>query len=173
MVKILSIGGAVQDVFLSNSPEFKAVCEDPHQCFMKLELGAKANVNKIDFSTGGGATNAAVTFARQGLDSYFMGVVGDDVAAHAVLTDLDSEGVDTRHVRTSQQYNTGYSVILLAPSGERTILTYRGASTHYIHRDIASENIDADWIYMSSMSGQIDIADDIFSQIATVQALFK
>ncbi len=163
MVKILSIGGAVQDVFLSNSPELKAVCENPHECFLQLELGAKANVNKIDFSTGGGATNASVTFARQGLHAQFMGVIGDDPAGQAVLSDLDREGVDTEHVRTSLEYNTGYSVILLAPTGERTILTYRGASTHYAHRDINLNNVEVDWIYMSSMSGQMAIVDEVLA----------
>ena len=164
MVRVVSVGGAVQDVFLSQSPEFNAVCERPEECFIRLELGAKADVNNIHFSTGGGATNAAVTFARQGFDSTFMGVVGDDPAAQAVLAELDKEGVDTQHVRVSKKYHTGYSVLLLAPSGERTILTYRGASTHYSKHDIASDNIDADWIYMSSMSGQMEIVSQILAK---------
>lgn len=162
MTKILSIGAAVQDVFMSHSDEFTAVCENPHECFMKLELGGKADVNKIDFTTGGGATNAAVTFARQGLEAEFMGAVGDDPAAHAVLSDLDREGVDTTHVTTSKRYNTGYSVLLLAPNGERTILTYRGASTHYKVDDFAMAESDADWLYISSMSGKMDVLDQIF-----------
>lgn len=161
MVRVVAIGGAVQDVFLSQSPEFNAVCEKPDECFVKLELGSKADVNNIHFSTGGGATNAAVTFARQGFDSTFVGVVGDDPAAQAVLADLDSEGVDTQHVRVSKKYHTGYSVLLLAPSGERTILTYRGASTHYTKNDVVIDSINADWIYMSTMSGQMEIVDQI------------
>ena len=164
MVRIIAIGGAVQDVFLSQSPEFNAVCERPEECFMRLELGAKADVNNIHFSTGGGATNAAVTFARQGFEASFMGVVGDDPAAQAVLADLDKEGVDTQYVRVSKKYHTGYSVLLLAPNGERTILTYRGASTHYAKNDIAIDEIDADWVYMSSMSGQMDIVNQIVTE---------
>ncbi len=164
MVKILSIGAAVQDVFLSHSDEFKAVCINPHECFMQLTLGSKADVNKIDFTTGGGATNAAVTFARQGLEAEFMGSVGDDPAAAAVLADLDKEGVDTTHVHTSKRYNTGYSVLLLAPNGERTILTYRGASTHYTLNDFDFSDVDADWLYISSMSGQMDVVDQVFAE---------
>lgn len=164
MVKILSIGAAVQDVFLSHSDEFKAVCLNPHECFMQLTLGSKADVNKIDFTTGGGATNAAVTFARQGLEAEFMGSVGNDPAAAAVLADLDKEGVDTSHVHTSKRYNTGYSVLLLAPTGERTILTYRGASTHYTLNDFDFSDTDADWLYISSMSGQMDVVDQVFAE---------
>lgn len=164
MVKILSIGAAVQDVFLSHSEEFKEVCKNPHECFLQLTLGSKADVNKIDFTTGGGAMNAAVTFARQGLDSEFMGAVGDDPAAHAVLSELDKEGVAAGRVTTSKHYNTGYSVLLLAPSGERTILTYRGASTHYTINDFDLTGVSADWLYISNMSGKMDILDKIFTQ---------
>lgn len=164
-IKILSIGAAVQDVFLSHSDEFKPVSDaSVHEQFMKLELGAKADVNNIDFSTGGGATNAAVTFARQGLRAQFMGTIGHDPAGRAVLDDLDAEGVDTSYVSYSDTYNTGYSVLLLAPSGERTILTYRGASTHYDARNFDLSNSDADWLYVSSMAGGMDTLHKIFTQ---------
>jgi len=163
-IRILSIGAAVQDVFMSHSDEFAAVCEKPEECFMKLELGAKADVNNITFSTGGGATNAAVTFARGGHHAMFMGTIGHDPAGQAVLDDLDRELVDTTHVSYSQKYQTGYSVLLLAPNGERTILTYRGASTHYEAKHFDLSEVDADWLYVSSFAGQMDILDTIFRQ---------
>ncbi|MEI6053973.1 MAG: carbohydrate kinase family protein [Candidatus Saccharibacteria bacterium] len=166
MIKILSIGAAVQDVFLSHSLEFKPVTDIPaHEIFMKLDLGAKADVNNIDFSTGGGATNASVTFARQGLHALFMGTIGHDPAGNAVLDDLDKEGVDTTHISYSDKHKTGYSLLLLAPSGERTILTYRGASTHY---ELKNFNIDQtegiDWIYLSSLAGNTELLDKILNQ---------
>lgn len=164
MVKILSVGAAVQDVFLSQSDEFAAVCKNPDECFFELPLGAKADVNKISFSTGGGATNAAVTFARQGLDAEFIGSIGHDPAADAVIADLDKEGVITSRVTVSRRYNTGYSVLLLAPNGERTILTYRGASTHYEFTDFDFSGVDADWLYVSSLAGKMDALDALFSE---------
>ena len=128
-MRIVTVGAAVQDVFLSNSDAFAPVCTNPDTCFSMLELGAKADVNSIFFSTGGGATNAAVTFARQGLETRFLGVIGRDPAGQAVLDALDRENIDTSLVKYSDTHNTGYSVLLVAPNGERTILTYRGAST--------------------------------------------
>lgn len=162
--KILAIGAAVQDVFLSQSEDFAPVCKNPHECFFKLELGAKADVNNIDFSTGGGATNASVTFARQGLPSMFMGTIGHDPAGQAVLADLDAEGVDASKISYSEKLNTGYSVLLLAPSGERTILTYRGASTHYDARNFNLTDSNADWLYVSSMAGSMEVLDKVFTQ---------
>lgn len=164
MTTIVSIGAAVQDVFLSQSDEFKAVCLNPHDCFMQLELGAKADVNKITFSTGGGATNASVTFARQGLNALFIGTIGHDPAGEAVLADLDRENVDTSRVSYSKRYNTGYSVLLLAPNGERTILTYRGASTHYDIKNLDISDVEADWLYVSSVAGSMDALDDVFTK---------
>lgn len=169
MTSILSIGAAVQDVFLSHSDELKPVSDKTaHEQFLKLELGAKADVNKIDFSTGGGATNAAVTFARQGLHAVFMGTVGHDPAGNAVLQDLDTEGVDCRFVSYSDSLNTGYSVLLLASNGERTILTYRGASTHYDIHNFDLSEVQADWLYVSSMAGSLDVLDKIFHQAKTL-----
>ncbi|PID33100.1 hypothetical protein CR969_02520 [Candidatus Saccharibacteria bacterium] len=164
MVRIISVGAGVQDVFLSHSDALKPVCENPEHCFTELELGSKIDVNQINFSTGGGATNGAVTFARQGHNAVFMGVIGDDPAGQSVLDDLDKEGVDTSLVVTSEQYNTGYSVLLLAPNGERTILTYRGASTHYHPQDFNFDNLEADWLYVSTLAGQMKILHSLFSK---------
>lgn len=164
-VRIVSIGAAVQDVFLSHSEEFRPVSDKSAQeQFMQLTLGGKADVNKIDFSTGGGATNASVTFARQGLEAVFMGTIGRDPAGTAVLEDLDHEGVDASHVSYSDKYNTGYSVLLLAPTGERTILTYRGASTHYDAKNFNLHGLEADWLYVSSLAGSMEALDKIFTQ---------
>jgi sugar/nucleoside kinase (ribokinase family) len=165
MVKILTIGAAVQDVFLSHSPEFKPVADKTaDELFLKIELGSKNDVNNINFSTGGGATNAAVTFARQGLEVEFMGTIGHDPAGNAVLEDLDKEGVDTSKISYSDKHKTGYSVVLLASTGERSFLTYRGASTHYDIKNFDLGDSNADWLYVSSMAGNMDVLDKIFTQ---------
>ena len=165
MVKVLTIGAAVQDVFLSHSPELKPVSDKTaDELFLKIELGSKNDVNNINFSTGGGATNAAVTFAKQGLHAQFMGTIGHDPAGRAVLDDLDKEGVDTAYVSYSDKYSTGYSVVLLASNGERSFLTYRGASTHYDIKNFNLSESDVDWLYSSSMAGNVDVLDKIFNQ---------
>lgn len=165
MVKILTIGAAVQDVFLSHSPELKPVAEKTaDELFIEIKLGSKNDVNNINFSTGGGATNGAVTFARQGLDTEFMGTIAHDPAGNAVLEDLDKEGVDTTYVSYSDKHHTGYSVVLLASTGERTFLTYRGASTHYDIKNFDLDDSPVDWLYVTSMAGCMDILDKIFRQ---------
>jgi ribokinase len=163
--KIVSVGAAVQDVFMSQSDEFTPVTDKSlHEQVMQLEMGGKADVNKIDFSTGGGATNASVTFARAGLQAIFMGTIAHDPAGQAVIEELDSENVDTSHVSYSDKFHTGYSMLLLAPNGERSILTYRGASTHYDIRNFDLSTISADWLYVSSVAGQMAMLSKLFHQ---------
>ncbi len=163
-MKFLSVGAAVQDVYLSHSDALDPVKDEDGSFYAELKMGGKADVDFIHFSTGGGATNAAVTFARQGFSSTLMGTIGHDPAGVAVKEALSQEGVDAR-LNYSEKYNTGYSLILLANNGERTILTYRGASTHYesIHYDL-SDFGQADWLYMSNLGGSMDILEKLFRQ---------
>ena len=156
---ILVIGAATQDVFLHNSRDIKTVQENNHDLFT-LEMGSKIDINKIDFATGGGATNAAVTFAS------FMGTIGSDLAGQQVLKKLDAEFVDTSRVEISENYNTDYSTVILAPNGERTILTYRGASSRIFADNFKLRPREFDWIYVSNLSGRFDVLDNIFREAA-------
>src|SRR5690554_1301907 len=125
--KILTIGKATQDVFLQ-SDEF-----DPHHegkiVYTQLPLGVKMEVSNVTFATGGNASNVAVTLARQGLPVEYMWTLGHDPASETVLRDLDSEGIATNRVVRKEHYQAGYSTILIATNGERTILNHRGVST--------------------------------------------
>lgn len=159
-IKILSIGAAVQDVYLMGKI-FSPHCEENY-CIEEFVLGSKNDIEGVVFSTGGGATNASVTFSRQGLHSYYMGHIGNDIAGHAILDDLHKNDVDTSLVGFSKDHGTGYSTLLLSPDGERTILTYRGASTHYSLVPEDFHGAKPDWIYLSSMEGNFDLLKVIF-----------
>jgi ribokinase len=148
---ILSIGKATQDVFLRDD-EF-----DPHKegkvLYTHLPLGAKLDISEAHFTTGGNATNVAVTFARQGLHSRYMWVLGkDDPVSRSVLDELDREMVDTHHVRQQPDIRASYSTILLASTGERTILNFHGSVPH--PQDIARQ-FDAfdgvNWVYPTAL----------------------
>ena len=150
-IRIISIGAAIQDIFLRG--KVFAAHKEGKQEIQEFVLGSKNEVESIVFSTGGGATNAAVTFARHGFDSGYMGMIGDDIAGKAVLEALHKDGVDTALVSIDKQHNTGASVILLSPNGERTVLTYRGASNQYAIDEHDFDSAHAQWLYISSLSG--------------------
>ena len=120
MVRISALGAASQDVFITGQG-IKAELdprtnEHMEEFSEEFKLGAKLNVDTITFATGGGATNAAVTFARQGLESRFIGKLGNDVAAHGVIQELDKELIETRIIH-HDTLGTQYSKILLADTG--------------------------------------------------------
>ena len=154
-IKIISIGAAVQDVILRGRI-FEAHKDENGEKVEEFSLGSKNEVEAVTHSTGGGATNASVTFARQGLRSFYMGKIGDDVPGKVVLETLRQDNVDTSLVGYNKELGTGFSAILLSPSGERTVLTYRGASSQYHLKETDFFNTTADWLYISSLSGDVD-----------------
>ncbi len=163
--KILTIGKATQDVFLKSSKSFKT---HRHKgvLYEQLPLGQKLELDEVIFSTGGNVTNAAVTFARQGIHSKYIWALGTDPASEAVLSALDKEGVDTSDVKQDKEYQASYSTILLASSGERTILNFHGtklASDGHPLDFSALEN--ADWLYLSSL-GDIKLLEKIITLAA-------
>ncbi len=161
---MLAIGTATQDVFLSGE------ALQPHrhgkELFEELKLGSKLTLDAIVFATGGNAMNAAVTFARQGLHSSFMGVIGDDPAGQAVTRVLDDEDIDTTYLHVADDQTTSYSTILLAPTGERTILNYSGAKIGHGKHTVDMHALDGDWLYISSMGGSMQLLADVVDAAA-------
>lgn len=168
MARIVSVGAALQDVYLIDHDDFGT---NSRGFFNQLELGTKVDIDKIQFSTGGGATNAATTFARNGHESIFMGCIANDPAGTAIINALDDEGIDNSYVSYAENIHTGYSVLLLAPNGERTILTCRGASAKF---DILNpddlENIYPDWLYVTTFRGNMDMLDQFFTKAKSLGA---
>jgi len=162
MFDCITVGAAIRDVFLK-SKEFKSR-RDPKSknlTDLVLPLGSKINVDEMVFETGGGATNAAVTFTRQGLRTACICRIGSDPGGKAIEDFLHSEGVDTRLVIKDREHYTGYSIILTAESGERTILVYRGASAHFNEEFVPKSKLDAKWLFISSLGGDVSLLKDL------------
>lgn len=167
MARVVCLGSALQDVYLKDRDDFSEMEIDGKSYFDRLELGQKVDIDSVFFSVGGGATNAAVNFARGDHETIFMGSIGRDPAGRAVLDLLDKENVDTSYIEYAPKFHTGYSVLLLAPSGERTILTYRGASSKFDNLDPDDlDLISPDWLYVTSLRGDMDTLHRFFTKCA-------
>ena len=94
-----------------------------------------------------------MTLARQGLDTaYAWGLGKDDPASQSILAELDREGVDTTRVVEDEKYQAGYSVIMIATNGERTILNHRGHTfTSRSHKLRLDDIKQFDWVYPTSL----------------------
>ena len=131
MLDVITIGSATRDVFLkSEGFEIRKHADSPtgiEQCF---PLGAKIEIKDVVFTTGGGGTNTAVTFSRQGLKTGSVGSVGDDFNGREVIKELKREKVKL-FFNVHKDDFTAYSVILVYPNAERTILSYKGEGQHF------------------------------------------
>ena len=161
--KITAIGAATLDTFLIGKALRAKRDVRTHDYVTQFPLGEKIEIDQVVFSTGGGASNAAVTFARQGLNSKYVGKIGDDLPGREILAALRSEKVNTHDVAVDLDGATGYSTILLAPRGERTILVYRGASEDLNAADLKLSKLDSDWVYLSSLAGNLSLLAKILT----------
>ncbi len=82
------------------------------------------NPARISHTRGGSAANVAAAAASL-VPTRFIGKVGADATGEALAATLASAGVD---VRVQREGRTGSIVILVDETGERTMLTDRGAA---------------------------------------------
>ena len=160
MYDIVSIGSATRDVFmgLDEAKTFKSDDYSSGQA-MCFSLGSKLEIKKIIFTSGGGGTNAAVTFARQGLKTACVGSLGDDLNGKELLAELQSEGIDVSHFQKHNQDFTAYSVILVDKSGERTILSYKGEGQHFEFVEVPFDKLQSKWLFLDSLGGHYDLLE--------------
>ncbi len=159
---VISLGTATLDVFL-RSPEMQIEKEADGKDIC-VRYGAKLEVNEIHFETGGGGTNTAITFARQGLKTAAVAQIGEDFAGQKVITDLKREGVVTSFLDVRKEIFTDYSTILWAADGGRTILIYRG-KTRLEEEGIAWDKMRAHWFYVASLEGNLGILKRIIRDL--------
>src|SRR5699024_5666389 len=81
----------------------------------------------VTMLAGGSAANTAAWLAHAGLPAEFVGRVGDDLAGTAARAALDAAGVTPR-LRRHPQLATGTCIVLVDPSGERTMIPDAGAN---------------------------------------------
>lgn len=161
MFDIVSIGSATRDIFIS-ADDFKSIKSSDFSTGegLCLPLGSKTEIKKIVFTFGGGGANAAVTFARQGLKTACVGVVGNDLNGQEVINELAGEGIETGYFQKHDDDFTAYSVIMVHGSGERTILSYKGEGQHFDVNKIAFDELKTKWLFLNSLGGHYDLLEE-------------
>jgi ribokinase len=154
---IITFGSAAQDIYVKSKflkTSNKDVC---------LDLGSKIDVEDVTVTTGGGGTNTAATFAKQGFKTAFCGAIGKDIAGTEIIKELKKLGVDTKLIIKSKENKTNTSVIISSSSLDRTILVYRGASEAIGVNEIPWKKIKkAKWFYIAPLTG---LLCDTFGEI--------
>jgi len=142
MYDVITIGTASLDVFLKVK-NFKA-----SQRFLTFPLGEKIEVTDFNISSGGGATNCAVTFKRLGFKTLTVFEVGQDPFKDFIINELQKEKID-QSVSLNKKLPTAYSTVLVNENGERVILVKRGAAQDLTLKEIPYQKYQAKWLYLA------------------------
>lgn len=169
MYDVICVGSATQDVFVSSEQTCLITLrnEDCEQHYLAYEYGAKVSVDELFISTGGGASNTAISFSRLGLKCAAICELGDDDAGRMVERHLAEHGIGTEMLTHNPELKTGYSVILVGPTGDRTVLVHRGAGCSLTRPEVNWEAVkQAKWLYLASLSGESECLFDDFAAFA-------
>ena len=164
MARIVSLGSALQDIYLVDHDDLTSTQIGSSAIFGEIMVGSKVDIDKISYEVGGGGINSAISFARHGHEAIFLGNIAHDSAGAAIVKTLDREGIDSSYINFLERKSTGTSVILLdSKTGERTILTCRGASEqfgNFSEKDLSL--IQPDWLYVTTLRGDMDTLERFF-----------
>lgn len=81
--------------------------------------------NRIECG-GGPASTAAYLLGKWNIDTYFMGIVGNDIYGKRIKEEFDKVNVNTKYMEVNNEHVTTSSFIIANTSiGSRTIFTYR------------------------------------------------
>ena len=154
MYDVITLGSATQDVFLrgkhlKEKEEKKVVTEKG----IVLKLGSKIPVDEVRFSSGGGGTNSAFTFQKQGFKVAYIGKVGLDGAGKNIKEEIKDNKISTEFICSDKKLRTNYSVII-STENDRTILVYKGASGNLEKKEIPWKRVKTKWFYIAPLYGK-------------------
>lgn len=109
-------------------------------------------------TAGGKGANQAVSAARSGAQTAFIGEVGKDNSGQMMLDEMKANGIDVAGIRENDQVGTGTASILLDENGQNSILIYGGANQQLSPTDV------------EAAKDKITAADFVVAQFETPQA---
>ena len=97
--------------------------------------GSKENATHFDEICGGNALNAAIGIVRLGGRASICGPMGDarETSSRYIFDKLAHEGIETKHIVHMPGLVTPISAVMVDPSGERTIVTFRDPELWKVH----------------------------------------
>lgn len=132
--------------------------------FLLLEEGRKTEALEISTHCGGGAINAAVSFARLGCRCAVLAKLGQDRRAEHLLACLDAEGISARWIARDANEPTGASVLVSSHERNAAVFTFRGANTRLSSNDLRDDAFECDLVYIANLSNE---AASVFPSIVT------
>lgn len=148
--QVISIGDIVTDAFIKLLDDQAHAYQNEHGKWLAMQFGTKLPFDHVEVVQAvGNASNAAVAFARLGLNSAFVTNVGGDQEGRDMIAALEKEGVDHRFVRINPGHKSNYHYVLWYKSERTILIKHEEYDYHWPH---LRPNEVPEWMYFSSIS---------------------
>ena len=143
-MKIIGIGNALMDVAVPiDNYDIIDNLKLPHGGMVMIERDQydmisllTKNIN-IKYTAGGSAANTIYGLSKLGIETSFIGIVGNDANGERYEKDLKKSGV--KPILKKSNIPTGCAIALVTPDSERTFATYLGAAKELKPEDVTEE----------------------------------
>jgi ribokinase len=147
---VISVGDVVTDDFIRLIDDQAHVYSNEYGKWLAMQFGTKLPFDHREVIEGvGNAANAAVAFARLGLNSSFVTNVGDDQYGRSMISALGKNDVDTRFVRVNPHKTSNYHFVLWYKEERTILIKHEEYDYHWPH---LRPNETPRWMYFSSIS---------------------
>lgn len=147
---VVSIGDIVTDAFIKLFDDQAVTYKNDQGKWLSMPFGTKIPYDHVRVVEAvGNAANAAVAFARLGLDSSFVTNVGADSHGRDMIRALDKNDVDTRLVRINRGKKSNYHYVLWYKEERTILIRHEEYDYHWPH---LHPNETPKWVYFSSIS---------------------
>jgi sugar/nucleoside kinase (ribokinase family) len=175
-IDIISVGDVVTDAFiklLADQAEIRT--DDQGTQWLAMKFATKLPFDYAEIIEGvGNASNAAVAFARLGLNSGFVTNIGGDQQGRDIIASLHKNGVDTRFVRVNPGLRSNYHYVLRYQVERTILIKHEEYDYHWPH--LRPDEVPR-WIYFSSVSEHAisyhDQVSDWLDENPTVRLAFQ
>jgi len=147
---VISIGDIVTDAFIKLLEDQAVTYQNEQGKWLAMPFGTKIPFDHAEVVEAvGNASNAAVAFARLGLNSAFVTNVGADPHGRDMIKALDKNDVDTRFVRINPGKKSNYHYVLWYKEERTILIKHEEYDYHWPHLRPAEV---PEWMYFSSIS---------------------
>lgn len=155
---IVTIGGATYDITFFPRENETVLIDNKQdilrQKLMAFEHGAKISSEKVVHGFGGGAANAAVSFAGLGFKTSAIIAIGSDIFGKEIVSNFKTRKVGIKLIHKILRYASDLAVIIIGPDKDRIIFRDDNVKSKL---ELGQQDISAikstKWVYLASLSG--------------------
>lgn len=132
-------------------------------------IGMLANISSVSKAVGGCAANTAIDLSKidRSLQISVAGCIGEDEYGRFILSELETNAIDTGRIRRTNEAPTSFSDVMSMPSGERTFFHARGANALFCPDDIDVSGLSCSILHIGYilLLDRFDRSDDEYGTV--------